>query len=1143
MRWVSFFAAAVAMALAFWRCEAGADEPWDGAPLAASPAALLRAATATPAPENADLERLLEDARYEFDAQGRKCFTVWRVYRCLTEDGVKSGAWSEGEWSPYCEEKPTIRARVITPDGAVHTLDPKTIAEVPVEMPADDVLTDRRGLRAPLPAVKVGAVVEEEIVVRQVRPLFNQGTTLEHALMNLEPTRKLRVTIEAPAGLPLRYEVRASDAKPARSEQNGRVRLVFEVRPPAKPVWPEPYLPPEMPAWPSVAFSTGKSWADVAAGYAALVEPQLDVEAVKPLVRETLGAETDRRKVAAKLLAKLRETVRYVAVEFGQAALVPAKPQETLSRRYGDCKDQSALLAVMLRAAGQPAQVALVDAGQGTELVPGLPGMGRFNHALVYVPGDPPLWIDPAASDVPFGELPAHDQGRWALVAAPGTKELVRTPRGDYRQNATTETFEYFLSEGGLGRVCETVTTTGSHAQAQRAWFGALGREKMAQSWKEQGQRSYGSQSLSRFEYTPPTDISGPFEVRAEFTGAHIGDGTEDEVVLQLAPRLLFDHLPWLFTFSGKNRGKEAEAAGPDPSPAKPGAGAAEKPGSPSAKSADDALAWKGRKSPLFLRGPHIRQLRYRIVPPPGFRVREVPKDEVKRFGPAAISCQFAIKEGGTVEASFGLDTGPGAFTAAEVNALRQGILDLSGGDVSNWCLPIAFVHSAMKLLAEGRLKESAAELQQWLQKEPGQPEHHRRFSELLLSAGLGEAARQEARRAVELAPKSALAHLALASALTHDLLGRPFRPGIDWSGAAESYRKALELDPTDWGIRARYAQLLERGPDGSHYGPESRLEEALDQYRQARKQRGQAENPEDVDTWFALLLLRTGKLAEAEKAADGGTASSRIPAVLLAVITAARGPEQALQKSRQLGLGADERGDALLTAASYLDWARLYPQAKALYEAGAEGSKTPNRFRGTIKALERFRRFEDCRFAQDDPRWPVQQLCIAVLFGGKQKEQARSLFVKRSTDAQRAAALRWVYGHCRRWLKADTGNLRPPQSTADVVSLWKIAADGDKKTGHRVRVSGLLVEPFTCYVAFEDGTYRLLACSRSPALLGEAALERLATGDTAGAKRWLDWAWEEEQPGFAWFNPFADSAFAAGCCWGERRRTVPLDV
>jgi len=60
----------------------------------------------------------------------------------------------------------------------------------------------------------------------------------------------------------------------------------------------------------------------------------------------------------------------------------------------------------------------------------------------------------------------------------------------------------------------------------------------------------------------------------------------------------------------------------------------------------------------------------------------------VAQYGPVTIEQHFQIKKDTAVEATFQLDIGPGAFTAAEVNALRQALADLGGGNVTQWRIP-----------------------------------------------------------------------------------------------------------------------------------------------------------------------------------------------------------------------------------------------------------------------------------------------------------------------------------------------------------------------------------------------------------------------------------------------------------------------
>src|SRR5205814_10237381 len=98
-------------------------------------------------------------------------------------------------------------------------------------------------------------------------------------------------------------------------------------------------------------------------------------------------------------------------------------PSETLKLQYGDCKDQAALLVFMLRASGLDAYMALLRAGPDSDVNPNLPGFGQFDHAIVYLPGAAPLWLDSTARFPKAGQTPLADQGRLALIVKPDTTE------------------------------------------------------------------------------------------------------------------------------------------------------------------------------------------------------------------------------------------------------------------------------------------------------------------------------------------------------------------------------------------------------------------------------------------------------------------------------------------------------------------------------------------------------------------------------------------------------------------------------------------------------------------------------------------------------------------------------------------------
>ena len=180
----------------FWiPLSARADEPWDKAPFTAPAADILRAANEVKVPEGTDVMVLLDESRYVFDAAGRSTVTRRIVYRVINQEGSQQWSAVEQSWAPWHQDRPVVRARVITTDGVAHLLDPKTLTETPVAANQPDLFTDRRSLSGPLPAIAIGAVVEEEYVVRETAPLFARGLARFHLFGRRVPVIKARLIL------------------------------------------------------------------------------------------------------------------------------------------------------------------------------------------------------------------------------------------------------------------------------------------------------------------------------------------------------------------------------------------------------------------------------------------------------------------------------------------------------------------------------------------------------------------------------------------------------------------------------------------------------------------------------------------------------------------------------------------------------------------------------------------------------------------------------------------------------------------------------------------------------------------------------------------------------------------------------------
>src|SRR5258707_6223847 len=175
-----------------------ADEPWDK-PFS-EPKTVLDAATAV-ASDDAGVVVLLDEERYVFDATGSGTMTEHLVYRVANDSRVEHWSTIEALWAPWYQEKPVIQARVIARDGSVHELEARALAETPAPEESLDIFSDNRILRAPLPGVGVGSVVEQVITYKDNNPMIASGRTGRFFFGRGVPVHRARLVVGTPSTL------------------------------------------------------------------------------------------------------------------------------------------------------------------------------------------------------------------------------------------------------------------------------------------------------------------------------------------------------------------------------------------------------------------------------------------------------------------------------------------------------------------------------------------------------------------------------------------------------------------------------------------------------------------------------------------------------------------------------------------------------------------------------------------------------------------------------------------------------------------------------------------------------------------------------------------------------------------------------
>lgn len=1062
-------------------------ESWTAPPFSLEPQALLAATAGPPAEDDAEVEVVLEDQRFDLDEQGRKTYTRWLVFKVLTPEGAEDWAQLQQDYLPWYQETPRFEARVVTPDGVVRTLDPKTIADSPAAQSAD-LLDDERILRAPLPAVTVGAVVEVRVVVADRRPFFEQGTVTRIGLDRGEPVRLSRVTIEAPRALPLRHRLEGLPGVSARLEGTGQRQTIrVEARDlPGDWPWWFPFLPPEADWGPAVTFSTGESWADIARAYSQIVDQQIaepDFGGFDQLATKPASQQEEIRL----LLERVHRDVRYTGVELGDAGLVPRSPKDTVGRRFGDCKDKAALVVALLRDRGIPAYLALLNAGTGQDVAAPLPGIGAFNHAIVYVPGSPALWIDATDPLSRLGQLPAVDQGRLALVASPTTRDLVRTPVASADDNRTVEVREMTLPLFGTGRLTETGELHGEPARLLRsAWLDKTSDE-IRESLENYVEQNYKTEKLLSHEVTDSRDLSRPMTTRLEGgeVGYAVSDPDEAVAIVLLGP--LFDGLPKPLLTADEDEEEAADEAKP--------------------RTADWAL-------PLRFR----REWNYRISVPSNLALRELPKSDSQSLGPGVLTREYR-QEPGLVVARFEFKIDRDRLTPAEAETLRTELQEVQ--NVILW-----FDQKIAMALQAGRLGDALAEAGRLEKEYPDQAFPSIQRSRALLAAGFGEEAQKAARRATEIEPTSGAAFHQLGWALQHDVLARRLEfGGYDRAGAIQALEKAIELEPENAVYLAELAIQLEYDERGNRYatGPED-LARAATLYE---KISDELDN-QNLGTNLLITLARSGRWQDMLARAEQMPASDTVSTWRVAAKATLEGADAAILEAGRKFSDAGERAKALANAGELLIRDRRYPDVAKLFAAASRLGSNSEDLLGRSQIFARAKASDWGRMERPKVAEDAFWLAFALVFTPKLDLDRFFEFVTpsfrtrpiRDKDREELATVH------DQLLRTSEAQGIPVEVMADIVRVMA-QPRVEPTTGGEVKVAAELGdEDLTIFAipSSERGGFDIL-----PGDLSSLAFEarwRAENGQLEAARRYLDEALEFVPPNHP-KDPLSGSPFA----------------
>jgi transglutaminase-like putative cysteine protease len=435
----------------------------------------------------------------------------------LKEQAMASAKEASISYSTSIEKAEVLSAYTIKADG--RRIDaPKSNYQVVTNTGnADDapVYSDRTTLTVVFPDVAVGDTVGFSYRLTQTEAMFPRQFSIAQSFSPQVAYDDVKISIDYPAAVWAQVDARQL-TEAANTEKNGRRHLAWSYvnKVPLKnkrrdySVFDEEKIP-------GVAFSTFKSYAEIAEAYGARATPKAAVtEQVRALANEIARDQPTQRDTARALYDWVATKITYAGHCIGTGAVVPHDIDFILKNKMGDCKDHATLLQALLSAKNIQSTQALINAGTSYSLAK-VPVVSRVNHVINYVPALD-LFLDSTSGKTPFGMLPLTSQDKPVLLVD-GFRAGLKTPAAPAGTNAQTMKTRIRIDDDGSVAGDVDVTLKGVFAADSRASLRNLSKDD-AEELVRNVLQAQGYVGDGVFDKDDPTALVDTFHYKASFT-------------------------------------------------------------------------------------------------------------------------------------------------------------------------------------------------------------------------------------------------------------------------------------------------------------------------------------------------------------------------------------------------------------------------------------------------------------------------------------------------------------------------------------------------------------------------------------------------------------------------------------------------
>ncbi len=381
----------------------------------------------------------------------------------------------------------------------------------PFQEPLAPVFDDTKYRTILPPNVETGDSVEYEIV-EHVRKWPKAGDFwLVHYLTTDIPTLSETVILDLPADRKVAFYESATVSGRTEIANGRRIERWMSVN-------SDPATATDSAA-PLFAVSSVSSWDAFGEWVRSLNEPSAEpTPEIKTLAAKLIANKSTEQEQIAALYGYVATKIRYVGISFGLGRLQPHTAARVLHNAYGDCKDQTALLSALLKAAGFRAYSVLTTPGAGVA-VPGVPEFEQFNHEFTAVDTKSGLmFLDTTMGPVQPGLLQPGVRGHSALLIGDKTSSVVDIPLHSPVPERVATTLTGKVTSAGAFEGSARLEFQGfAEPVLRRIFLDATDAEKEKILQKLAGPE-FGNAHVRQMSSADPSDLTKPFWVQFELS-------------------------------------------------------------------------------------------------------------------------------------------------------------------------------------------------------------------------------------------------------------------------------------------------------------------------------------------------------------------------------------------------------------------------------------------------------------------------------------------------------------------------------------------------------------------------------------------------------------------------------------------------